>query len=130
MPLSTPLFPPSLSRMKTQLDTSSDKATAIYSAYVSCHWVHSSIISLIDAVSALLLQHVLYHSSKGLITTAYLVTAAAALALQVSSFLLQAAPLLLKYNPCGCSTSLITACEALLLHCEPFYYYYLKVFSL
>lgn len=71
MPLSAPLFPPSLFGGKTQLDTSSDEAseaTEIYSVNMSGHWVYGSI-HLITAVSALLLQHALYHSSMGLITT-------------------------------------------------------------
>lgn len=126
MALSTPLFPPSLFREKTQLDTSSDEAseaTETFSIHMSGHWVYRSI-HLITAVFAFFTAAcTVSQQFRPYYHRAHLVTAAPALVLQVSSFLLQAAPLLLKYNPCECSTSLITALEALLLHGEPDYYY-------
>lgn len=106
---------------KKRLDTSSDEAPEapdIHSIHMSGHWVY-----LITAVSVLLLQHALYHSSISRITAVPTSLRQHRLwRLQVSSFLLQAAPLLLKYNPRECSTGLNAPLLALLL-------YYLSVSS-
>lgn len=115
MQLSTPLFPQSLFRKKTQLDTSTDRAseaTEIYSISMTGLWLYSSI-HLITAESTLLLQHAPYHSSISLITTEPIL---------LQQHQLQCCKCHRSYcrqHPYYLSIILIIAVQALLLHLKP-----------
>lgn len=115
MPSSAPLFPPSLFRERTQFDTCSEKASEagdIDSIHPSGHWVCSSI-HLITAVSALLLQHALYHTGVGLITTV------PTLLQQHRLYCCKCHHFYCRQHPYYLSIILVNAVQALLLHLRP-----------